>query len=210
MFFIDDDQAEIGQGRENGQAGAEHDARRTVERGAPVARARGLGQFAVQTGESGLRKAGGDARLQLRCQVDFRHQQQGLLSGRQRALDEAQIDLGLAAAGDAVQEIGAEGVVIRTTIGGDPVECGLLLCRERRTSLCRQVFGDAPCRACLGRIDPAQAGWQGRDHHFAERRLVVGGAELAQAEPVRRQRRQVAQNAFNRFELRRRKIAACR
>jgi hypothetical protein len=59
VLLVDDDQPEVGQGGEDGEAGAEHDARRTVERRAPVARARRLGEFAVQAGQpaSGKRAA---------------------------------------------------------------------------------------------------------------------------------------------------------
>ena len=62
----------------------------------------------MQADQPGLGKTCRDARFELRRQVDFGHQQQHLLAGRQRALDQAQVDLGLATAGDTVQQISFE------------------------------------------------------------------------------------------------------
>ena len=50
------------------------------------------------------RKAGGDARFQLRRERDLRHHHERLAATRQHAIDELQIDLGLAAAGHAVEQ----------------------------------------------------------------------------------------------------------
>lgn len=46
----------------------------------------------------------------LRCQADLRHQQQRLATAGDHRLDQLQIDLGLAAAGDAVQQAGMKGI----------------------------------------------------------------------------------------------------
>ncbi|MNC86437.1 hypothetical protein D3C83_21000 [compost metagenome] len=50
-----------------------------------------------------------DQPFQLRRQRDLRHQQQRLASGRKRRVDGVQVDLRLAAAGDAEQQPGAKG-----------------------------------------------------------------------------------------------------
>ena len=125
MLFIDDDQAQLGQGGEHCQTGAEHDACAALKGGAPVAGAGGFSEFAVQAGQLCLRKASGDAAFELRREVDFRHQQQRLLAGGEGAFDEAQVDLGFAAAGDAVQQPGA-----KAAASIDACQRGLLLCGE--------------------------------------------------------------------------------
>ncbi len=181
VLFVDNDQAEVGHRGEHRQPGAEHDARRAVESGLPVARARRLGQFAVQTGQLRLGKARRDARFELRRQVDFRHQEQRLLSSRQRALDQPQVDLGLTAAGDAVQQMGA-----KAGTGGNGVQRHLLFIRERRGRVRRQRLGGTFQNPRLRRIKAAQTGRQGREHHFAQRRLIVVRTKLAHSEPVRR------------------------
>jgi hypothetical protein len=96
--------------------------------GQPVALAGGLGQLAVQADQPGSREAGGDARLELRRQVDLGHQHQRLPALRQHVGDQAQVDLGLAAAGDAEQQEGLEAFA-GLAHGG---EHGCLLVGERR------------------------------------------------------------------------------
>jgi hypothetical protein len=76
VLLVDDDQAELGQRREDGQAGAEHDARFAGQGGAPVAAARGLAELAVQTDQPGGGKTRCDAGFKLWGQIDFRDQQQ--------------------------------------------------------------------------------------------------------------------------------------
>ena len=103
MFLINDDQAKIRQRRKYRQPRPQHDARRAFERRPPMLRARRFAQFAVQADQRRLRKTRGDALLKLRRQVDFRHQQQRLPAGGQRPCNQAQINLGFAAAGYAMQ-----------------------------------------------------------------------------------------------------------
>jgi hypothetical protein len=62
----------------------------------------------MQANQAGIRKACCETGFKLRCQVDFRHQEQRLLPGSQRTLNQAKIDFGLAAAGYSVQQIGTE------------------------------------------------------------------------------------------------------
>ena len=71
----------------------------------------GFGEFAVQGNNRLLRKARPYPGFQLWGEVDFRHQQQGLLAECEGAFDQTQIDLGLAAAGHAEQQVGHEAAV---------------------------------------------------------------------------------------------------
>jgi hypothetical protein len=65
----------------------------------------------------------------LRPQADLRHQQQGLFALRQHLLDQRQIHLGLAAAGNAVEQ---ERLVLTET-GADRGDGLLLLVAELRS-----------------------------------------------------------------------------
>ena len=70
--------------------------------------------MAVQDGDERLQRTGAKAGLEpfdrLRCERDFRHQYDGALALLERVGDGLQIDLRLAAAGDAVEEERAAGV----------------------------------------------------------------------------------------------------
>ena len=198
VLFVDDDQPQLGQRREDRETRAQHDARAAVERGTPVPRPRRIGQFAVQADQPGLGKTCRDAGFELRREVDLGHQEQGLFAGGQRAFDEAQVNLGLAAAGDPVQQIGLEtGARIE---GVDLSQNRALLGREFGRRRRRRPFR-RPSAARLGRVDATQTGRQRRQHHLAKRCLIVVGAELAQREPVRRQARQFAADALDLAQL---------
>ncbi len=149
VLLVDHDQADLGQWGEYREPRADDDPRLAVQCGPPVAAAGGLAQFTVQTDQAGGRKTGGKTRFELRRQVDFRDQQQRLPSGSQSALDQPQIDLGLAAAGHAVQQVGTE------TFGafGNRGQRRLLFERS----------GRAPACAGKGVFRPARAApWAGR------------------------------------------------
>ena len=106
MFFIDDDQAEARHRREHGQPRTQHQVGQAQVRGEPVAQALGRRQRTVQRDDVAAREALREARLQLWREVDFGHQHQGLAPFVQRLRGSTQIDLGLAAAGHAVQQHG--------------------------------------------------------------------------------------------------------
>ena len=71
-----------------------------------------------------LGKRVAEARLELRREADLRHQHQRLLPALEHPRDQAQVDLGLAAAGDAVQQERLEAA----ERGADPLD-GLRLVR---------------------------------------------------------------------------------
>ena len=101
VFFIDDDESGLRERREDGRAGADHDAGSTAARTAPCGQALRIIEGRVQHGK----RCGETIRKplrQLRRQRDLGHQHQCAAPGRERMLDRVQIDLGLAAAGDAM------------------------------------------------------------------------------------------------------------
>src|SRR5208282_3257588 len=102
MLLVDHDQRELWQGRKHGGARADDDAGLTVMRGPPGVTPQRSGESRVQ-----YREAGPEAALksihELRRQGNFRDQHERLSAAANRSFDDAQVNLGLAAAGDAVQ-----------------------------------------------------------------------------------------------------------
>jgi hypothetical protein len=200
---FDDQQAKPGQGREHRQARAQHDAGAPFVRREPGCGAFGAGQGAVQAGHRLAGEARAQARLQLRRQADFRHQQQGLclrISGEQ-PLDRRQVDLGLAAAGHAVQQQRRKAGRCR-----HGVRSALLFRVQRR----RGVLGpfhrgvDRACAQPLQRRRPTrprqrpQQRRQGSDRNLPPGMLVVLGGKPGEGEPVLVQRRDLAEPALHR------------
>jgi len=197
MLLVDDDQARFRQGSEDGQARAGNDSRGAAQGCPPVPVARGFPEFAMETDQPGSGKTRHHPRLELWRQVDLRHQQQRLPSGSEGTLDQAQIDLGLAAAGDAMQQVGVKPGAAGRDRGQRHFLFGGQGWRRDRPG----VVGQPPDRPGLRWSGRAQAGGQGGQHGLAHRNLVIGGAELDQAEPVSGQGRQVAQHYLAGSEL---------
>ena len=107
MFLVQNDQAQGWRGGEDRRAGAEQDGGLAPLHGQPGATSLVMSQPGVGHDQR-RRKAGAKAGFQLRGQVDLGEQDHRLLSPRQNGLDQAQINLGLAAAGDPLQEKDAE------------------------------------------------------------------------------------------------------
>ena len=123
MLFVDDDEAEVFDGREDGGAGADDDAGFAVSNTVPL-----LG--ALLGGEGGVEQSdvGGEGVMQLRGhgggEADLGDEEDGGFSLVESAAHGGEIDGGLAGAGDAVEQMRAEfGGFDR---GGDGVEGGLL------------------------------------------------------------------------------------
>jgi len=203
VLLVDDDQAQLGQRREDRQASAENDPRFTGQRRPPVATPRRVAQLAVQTDHAGGRKTRRNAPLELWCEIDFGDQQQRLASAGERTLDQAQIDFGLAAASDAVQQISAETACEVADRGQRRVLPAGQFGRRLRGS----VHDRLARLADLRRADRTQAGRQRRQHYLTGRRVVVSGTEFGQAKPVAGQRRQIAENRSERSQLFRRQLA---
>ncbi len=104
VLLVDDDQAEPRQRGEHRQARAEDQIGEAELRRQPAAQSLRRRQPAVQGDDPAAGEAAREALDQLRRQVDLGHQHQRLPAGGEHLLGGAQIDLGLAAAGDAVQQ----------------------------------------------------------------------------------------------------------
>ena len=142
MLFVDHDQLQVRQRGQHRQPRAEHDRRAPQVRRQPVQRALAFGQAAVQGRHQHAGKARAHAGFQLRRQVDLGHQDQDLrrLAARRRPRQHArggmQVDLGLAAAGDAIQQAGRETVGAGDGVGRRllrRIQCGRV--GSRRGSL---------------------------------------------------------------------------
>jgi hypothetical protein len=107
VLLVDDDQAQPRHRRKDRQPRAQHQVGAAQVRQQPVVQPLRRRQCAVQADQPPTRETGREAGFELRRQVDLGHQHQGLAAVGQRALGGLQVDLGLAAAGDAVQQRGA-------------------------------------------------------------------------------------------------------
>ena len=107
MRLVDDDEAEIGIGQEQGGAGTDDDPRLTRRDRTPGAAPFALAQAAVPVNRNGTETFLEPLQKGF-CQGDFRQQHQGLLAGADGRGDRLEIDLGLARSGDAVEQEGGE------------------------------------------------------------------------------------------------------
>ena len=103
MLLIDDDEAEIGIGQEQRRARAGHDADLAGRHRMPGAGAHARAQLGMPFGRAHAEPRR-EAIEGLRGERDFRHQDQALAAPRHRLRDRLEIDLGLARAGDAVEQ----------------------------------------------------------------------------------------------------------
>ena len=78
VLLVHHDQAEPGHRREHREPGADHDLRLPGLGCAPAAQSLGLGHAAVQARQRSSGKARAQPGLELRREIDLRHQQQGL------------------------------------------------------------------------------------------------------------------------------------
>ncbi len=103
VLFIDDDETEIGVGQKQRRARADHDGSLAAGDGAPGARAFARRQFRMPFRRPHP-EARGEAVEELRGERDLRHQDQTLPAGADGVRHRLEIDLGLARAGDAVEQ----------------------------------------------------------------------------------------------------------
>jgi len=208
VFFVDDDQLQMRQRCQNCQPRAQNDAGPAQMCRQPVEGALAFRQPAVEADHIEPRKARADIRLQLRRQVDFRHQNQNLrqLAGRicrrQNPGCRLQVDFGLATARHAVQQQG------RKTFGFSNGTHGLLLFRVelRRVDRTGVMLGNRFRQLLQGavecyRFQDAQILRQSGQRHLTQRALVVVCRKTAQGQPLRRQRRQLAAHCEHILEL---------
>src|SRR5579884_853265 len=111
MLFIDNDEAEPFGRREDGAASADDDLRLARRYAPPVSAALRVAQMTMKHGH--LAAAAAKALDRLRRQADFRHHYQRFLALGNDLFDGAQINLGFAAAGDAVQQKRMESALLQ-------------------------------------------------------------------------------------------------
>jgi hypothetical protein len=108
VLLVDHDQAQARQRHEYRKTGTEHNVGPPGLGVEETARACRIGHATVGAHHVGVRKTRGDTTFQLRRKRDFGHQHQCLAAARQNFGNGAQVNLGLAAAGHAVQQEGLE------------------------------------------------------------------------------------------------------
>jgi len=102
VFLVDDDQPELRHRGEHHRAGTEHDAGAAAEGVAPGDEAFMIRQSRMQHCHWGVESLPKPAQ-QLGGEADLGHQHERALAGAEHPLDQTQVHLGLAAAGDSVQ-----------------------------------------------------------------------------------------------------------
>ena len=138
VFLVDDDEAELARRSEDGAAGADHDLHLAGRDAAPMAAALGVAEVAVQHG--GFAAATLEASDGLRRQADFRHQHQRFLALTHHLFDGAEVNLRLAAAGDAVQEKRLETAAVQRRLQLRP-DAQLIRIESDRAVRLARLFG---------------------------------------------------------------------
>ncbi len=104
VLFIDDDETEARHRREYGEPRAQHEIGLAGCGSAPVPAAHRCGKAAVEHHRVAPGQRFRDPLRKLRCQVDFRDEQQGLTASVDARRRGREIDVGLAASRDAVKQ----------------------------------------------------------------------------------------------------------
>ena len=104
LFLVDDDESQRRQRRKHGQPRPEHELRRARRGGQPLGAAFAAPKSTVQRRDAQAGRCRVYASEELRRQVDLGHQHQYLATLREHSRRGRQIDVGLAAAGHAMQQ----------------------------------------------------------------------------------------------------------
>ena len=144
VLLVDDDQAEVLERQEQRRAGADHDARLPGGGRAPGAAALGRGQRRMPLDRRAA-EAPREAVHELAGERDLRQHDQRLAPLLQRAGHGLEVDLGLAGAGDAVEQRDGEGLRIgggAHGVGGAGLGIGQVRPRVRRVGDRQSPLGD--------------------------------------------------------------------
>ena len=130
VLLVDDHQAKrtVGNRREDRAARADDDIGAAFGKQRPLLVALRLGEARVEDGDLAVREPRGDAADGLRRERDLGYEQDGALAARDALLEQADVHLGLARAGDAEDEVLGE----LAEIAGNRGDRGLLLGGRRR------------------------------------------------------------------------------
>ena len=164
VLLVDDDDAQRAHRREHGRARAQRDADLARPQAPPGRQPLARRQRAVQHRDV-VAEAGPEARRQLRRQRDLGHQHQRAPPRRARRRDDAQVDLGLARAGDPLKQEAGEAARQR----GDQRVDGVRLRRHQRDPCAARAAARASgARATAPVLDARQPG---RDQRAQRRPL---------------------------------------
>ncbi len=167
VLLIDDDQPEVRRRREDGAARADDDLGPAGGDRVPVQMPVRILQAAVQHGDT--LETLGEPLDGLRRQGDFGDQHDGALARTDNALDGADVDLGLARAGDTVDEADAEFPFVQQAV--DVVESVPLVFGEHEFARLDRARGDVgglhvgPVNAMLNPDEPLLG--EASEHRFA-------------------------------------------
>jgi hypothetical protein len=194
VLLVDHDEAQVAKRHQHRKARAEHHLRRAGLGGEPGAGALALAQVAVRGDQARAGEALAHVVLELRREPDLGHQHQRLAPAADRIGDQVQVDLGLAAAGHALQEDRVEALTPGEH-GGDRI--GLF----RRGRHVGHEIRHAWRGLGGGRQAPPahlpQPRRQACRDHLAQRPLVVGRTKFEQLELGRADRRHVVDHRFD-------------
>jgi hypothetical protein len=129
VLLVDHDQAELADRGEDGRARADADARLAAAQALPLVVALARRERRVEHGEA-VAEPRPEARHRLRGEADLGHEHDRAAAAGQGRLDRGQVDLGLARAGDAVQQQLARRLR-RAVEGGDDLIHGAPLLGEQ-------------------------------------------------------------------------------
>ncbi|MEH3055219.1 MAG: hypothetical protein PGN13_14665 [Patulibacter minatonensis] len=178
VLLVDDHEPEIVERCEDGRARADDDPRLAAADPPPLVAARPLAEAGVQHGDD-IAEALLEAVHDLRGESDLGHEHEHGAAGLERRARGAQVHLGLAAAGHAVQQERPAPALARAL---DPRQCGELLLGGRR--LLRRARTDGVARrapSLVGRLDHDEPAPLERAQ---PREVVAGGARAAQREAL--------------------------
>ena len=148
VLLIHDDQAEVRERGEDRGSGPDNHTRLALGRPRPRVVPGGLAQPRVQHDHALVRESSEKPPGGLRRERDLRHQHDRRPARREHAVEQPEVDLGLARTRDAVQEVDAERA--RLDLGPDAIDRRvLLLGRVRRVSAVeeRRVLEERVARA---------------------------------------------------------------
>ena len=151
MLLVDDDQAEVGDRGEDGRARADADARLAAAQPPPLVVALAVGEGRVEDRDA-VAEAGPEAGDRLRREADLGDEDDRPAPSGQRRLDRGEVDLGLAGAGDAVQELLARGARRAVERGDDLLDGGPLLGEQLRTAGRRRRPRDGAARGAAASL----------------------------------------------------------
>ncbi len=185
MLLVDHDQPQLGDGREHSRARPHADPRLALAQPPPLLVALPGGHARVQH-RDGVAEPRAEARHDLRRQGDLRHHHDHAPPAGERLLGRPQVHLGLAGAGDAVQQRAPGGPLAQRR--QQRLERGPLVVRE--LGRVRGGRADGAVARRLARAAPApaetlrRAGRQHEAQRAGERRAVLVGQEARQLDQL--------------------------